>query len=154
MEAAGREQPPPIGPEFKRVVQEMQLGVAMEGALDNLLRRIRSEDLDLMITAIKVQREVGGNLAEILDIISYTIRERIRIKGEIRVLTAQGVATGYALVLLPIALGLILFFVNRPYIMQLFVPENQPCGWMMIVVGIIMIVAGGLVVRKIVQIEV
>jgi tight adherence protein B len=154
MEAAGREQPPPVGPEFKRVVQEMQLGVAMEQGLDNLLRRIPSEDLDLMITAIKVQREVGGNLAEILDVISYTIRERIRIKGEIRVLTAQGMATGYALVALPVILAIILFFINRPYIMQLFVPENQPCGWAMIGVGIVMIIAGWLVVRKIVQIEV
>jgi tight adherence protein B len=154
MEAAGREQPPPIGPEFKRVVQEMQLGVSMEAALDNLLRRIQSEDLDLMITAVKVQREVGGNLAEILDVISYTIRERIRIKGEIRVLTAQGIATGYALVLLPLVLGIILFFVNRPYIMQLFLAENQPCGWAMIATGIVMIIIGGLVVRKIVTIEV
>jgi tight adherence protein B len=154
MEAAGREQPPPIGPEFKRVVQEMQLGVSMEQALDNLLRRIRSEDLDLMITAVKVQREVGGNLAEILDVISYTIRERIRIKGEIRVLTAQGMATGYALVALPLILGVVLFFVNRAYIMQLFLSENQPCGWAMVIAGIIMIIAGWLVVRKIVTIEI
>jgi tight adherence protein B len=154
MEAAGREQPPPIGPEFRRVVQEMQLGVAMEGALDNLLRRIQSEDLDLMITAVKVQREVGGNLAEILDVISYTIRERIRIKGEIRVLTAQGMMTGYALVFIPVVLGVVLFFVNRPYIMQLFLAENQPCGWAMIGVGIVMLIIGWLVVRKIVQIEV
>jgi tight adherence protein B len=154
MEAAGREQPPPIGPEFRRVVQEMQLGVAMEQALDNLLRRIQSEDLDLMITAVKVQREVGGNLAEILDVISFTIRERIRIKGEIKVLTAQGMMTGYSLVAIPIVLGVVLFFVNRDYIMQLFVAENQPCGWAMIGVGVVMLTIGWLVVRKIVQIEV
>ena len=89
MEAVSKELPPPICDEFRRVVQEMQLGVPMERALDNLLRRIPSIDLDLVITAINVQREVGGNLAEILDTISHTIRERVHIKGEIRVLTAQ-----------------------------------------------------------------
>jgi len=154
METAGREQPPPIGPEFKRVVQEMQLGVGMELALANLLRRIRSEDLDLMITAINVQREVGGNLAEILDVISYTIRERVRIKGEIRVLTAQGTMTGYALTGIPVALGLALFFINRPYIMQFFLGDNQPCGWAMIVAAVILVFVGFLVIRKIVAIEV
>ena len=90
MEAVSKELPAPICDEFRRVVQEMQLGVPMEHALDNLLRRIPSDDLDLVVTAINVQREVGGNLAEILDTISYTIRERVRIKGEIATLTAQG----------------------------------------------------------------
>lgn len=80
MEAVSKELPPPICEEFRRVVQEMQLGVAMERALDNLLVRIPSPDLDLVVTAINVQREVGGNLAEILDTISHTIRERVRIK--------------------------------------------------------------------------
>src|SRR5690606_32712742 len=83
MEAVSREMPAPISDEFRRVVQEMQLGISMEVALDNLLRRIPSDDLDLVITAINVQREVGGNLAEIMDTISYTIRERVRVKGEI-----------------------------------------------------------------------
>ena len=94
MEAVSKELPPPISDEFHRVVQEMQLGVPMQIALDNLLRRIPSDDLDLVITAINVQREVGGNLAEILDTISYTIRERVRIKGEIRVLTSQVMYSG------------------------------------------------------------
>jgi tight adherence protein B len=94
MESISKELPPPISDEFRRVVQEMQLGVTMEKSLDNLLRRIPSPDLDLVITAINVQREVGGNLAEILDTISFTIRERIRIKGEIRVLTTQVTYSG------------------------------------------------------------
>ncbi len=89
MEAISRELPAPISDEFHRVVQEMQIGITMEKSLDNLLRRIPSEDLDFVITAINVQREVGGNLSEILDNISFTIRERVRIKGEIRVMTAQ-----------------------------------------------------------------
>ena len=89
MEAISKELPSPISDEFHRVVQEMQIGIPMEKALENLLRRIPSEDLDFVITAINVQREVGGNLSEILDTISFTIRERVRIKGEIRVMTAQ-----------------------------------------------------------------
>ena len=78
LEAVSRELPSPISDEFRRVVQEMQIGITMEKALENLLRRIPSEDLDFVVTAMNVQREVGGNLAEILDIISFTIRERVR----------------------------------------------------------------------------
>ena len=102
MEAVSKELPAPICDEFRRVVQEMQLGVPMQASLDNLLRRIPSEDLDLVITAINVQREVGGNLAEILDTISYTIRERVRIKGEIRVLTTQVMYSGRFLSMMPL----------------------------------------------------
>jgi tight adherence protein B len=89
MEAISKELPSPICDEFRRVIQEMQIGIPMESALDNLLRRIPSQDLDFVVTAINVQREVGGNLSEILDNISFTIRERVRIKGEVRVLTSQ-----------------------------------------------------------------
>jgi tight adherence protein B len=81
LEAISKELPAPICDEFRRVIQEMQIGIPMETALDNLLRRIPSEDLDFVVTAINVQREVGGNLSEILDNISFTIRERVRIKG-------------------------------------------------------------------------
>ena len=98
MEAVSKELPSPINEEFRRVVQEMQLGVTMERALANLLERVPSDDLDLVVTAINVQREVGGNLAEILDTISFTIRERVRIKGEIRVLTTQVMYSGRFLI--------------------------------------------------------
>ena len=154
MEAVGKELPPPISGEFRRVVQEVQLGLPMETALDHLLERIGSEDLDLVITAINIQREVGGNLAEILDVISHTIRERVRIKGEIEVLTSQGMATGWAITLMPLILMGILFFVNRPYIGQFFEPRNQPCGWGMLILCVIMIAIGGAIIRKIVSIEV
>jgi tight adherence protein B len=89
MEAVSKELPAPISDEFRRVVQEMQIGIPMNTALENLTRRIPSKDLDLLVTAINVQREVGGNLAEILDTISHTIRERVRVKGEIRILTSK-----------------------------------------------------------------
>lgn len=154
MEAVSREMPPPISDEFRRVVQEMQLGISMERALDNLLRRIPSDDLDLVVAAMNVQREVGGNLAEILDTISHTIRERVRIKGEIRVLTSQVMYSGRFLAMMPIIIALALFALNRPYMMQFFNPETRMFGIPMLIVGGLMIMAGYFVMVKIATIEV
>jgi len=154
MEAISKELPAPISDEFRRVVQEMQLGIPMETALDNLLRRIPSEDLDFVVTAINVQREVGGNLSEILDSISFTIRERVRIKGEIRVLTAQVRASGTLLSIVPIALAIILWFLNRDYIMSFFNGPQPWCGWAAIVLIVVMISSGYFVMMKIADIEV
>ena len=154
MEAVSRELPSPISDEFRRVVQEMQLGLPMEEALDHLLRRINSEDLDLVITAVNVQREVGGNLAEILDVISFTIRERVRIKGEISALTAQGRATAWVIASLPILLVLLLFLLNREYIMQFFNPETRSCGIPILVVASIMVISGFYASQKIVDIDI
>ena len=154
MEAVSKELPSPISDEFRRVVQEMQLGIAMEDALDHLLRRIDSEDLDLVITAINVQREVGGNLAEILDVISFTIRERVRIKGEIQALTAQGRATAWVISALPIILVGLLFVLNKDYIMQFFNPETRNCGIPIMVLAGIMITTGFIVTQKIVDIDI
>ncbi len=152
MEAVSREMAPPLATEFSRVVQEVQIGLPLDQALANLLRRIKSDDLDLVITAINVQREVGGNLAEILDVISFTIRERVRIKGEIRTLTAQGRYSGYVISLLPIGLALVLFCVNRSYVSRLF--TSGWCGWAMVVCGLLMIGTGFIAIQKIVAIEV
>lgn len=152
MEAVSRELPPPISTEFHRVVQEIQLGITMETALYNLVRRIPSDDLDLIIVAINVQREVGGNLAEILDTISYTIRERVRIKGEIRVLTAQVMYSGRFLALLPIILSLLLWFLNRSYMMTFF--DNLICGLIMLGVAAIMVGTGYFIMTRIADIEV
>lgn len=154
MEAVSKEMPPPISDEFRRVVQEMQLGLPMEDALDNLLRRIPSEDLDLVITAINVQREVGGNLAEILDTISYTIRERVRIKGEIRVMTSQVMYSGRFLALMPFILALILWALNREYMMEFFNPETRLIGIIALSIGGLMIMAGYFVMTRIATIEV
>ena len=157
MEAVSKELPAPISDEFRRVVQEMQLGVPMQQALDNLLRRIPSDDLDLCITAINVQREVGGNLAEILDTISFTIRERVRIKGEIRVLTTQVVYSGRMLALMPCGVFGILYILNKPYMMEYFKPENNspfPCGYVGLGCAGILIVIGMVVMNKIGDIEV
>ncbi len=154
MEAVSRELPAPIWTEFKRVVQEMQLGIPMEDALDHLLRRISSEDLDMLITAINVQREVGGNLAEILDVISFTIRERVRIRGEIMALTAQGRATAWVIAALPIVLMLLLYLVNRPYFMQFFAPETRTCGIPMLIIAGVMVISGFAITQKIVAIDI
>jgi tight adherence protein B len=152
MEAIARDSSEPTKTEFHRVVQEVQLGVDMGDAFQHLLDRVESEDLDLVITAVNINREVGGNLAEILGVIGHTIRERIKLKGEIRVLTAQGRITGYLISFLPIGLAILLNFISPGYIGPLF--ENRACGWPMAGVGLAMIGIGAAVVQKIVDIDI
>jgi tight adherence protein B len=153
LEAVSRELPAPICDEFRRVVQEMQIGITMEAALENLLRRIPSDDLDFVVTAINVQREVGGNLSEILDTISFTIRERVRIKGEIRVMTASVRSSGTILAMIPVFLTLALWFVSPEYIGSFF-SRGPVCGWLSVGVIVGMIAAGYFVMMKIADIEV
>lgn len=153
MEAVSRELPSPISEEFRRVVQEMQLGITMEAALANLLRRIPSDDLDFVITAINVQREVGGNLSEILDTISFTIRERVRIKGEIRVITAQVRVSGTILALIPIGLTLVLWFLNPEYLMS-FTDAGPLCAALAAIVVVVLISLGYFVMTRIAAIEI
>jgi tight adherence protein B len=152
MEAISRDAPNPTSMEFKRVVQEVQLGIDLEDALDHLLGRVESDDLDLVVTAVNVQREVGGNLAEILDIISHTIRERVKLKGEIRVLTSQGRYTGYLISLLPILVALFLNTVQPGFMGPMF--ENRTCGWPMLGIGLALIGMGMAAIQKIVNIEI
>jgi tight adherence protein B len=161
METIATELPPPVSKEFERVVQEVRLGLSLNNALSNMYRRVPSEDLDLIITAVNIQREVGGNLAEVLDTISYTIRERVRIKGEIRTLTAQGRVSGWIISLLPVVLGGLLYMINPEYVSQLWIkegpwiwPESIPCGWAVMAFSVIMIGIGAAAIRKIVDIEV
>ncbi len=151
MDLVARETPPPMGEEFGRVVREVGLGLTPEAALDNLVQRISSDDLDLMVTAIKVQHEVGGNLSRILDTIGNTIRERVRIKGEIKVLTAQQSLAGYIISGMPLALAGVLLLLNPSYIMKLFTP-----GWTLClpICGGLGIVLGFIVMKRITNIEV
>ena len=153
LESVSKELPAPISTEFRRVVQEMQLGVPMEAALENLLARIPSQDLDLVITAINVQREVGGNLAEVLETISHTIRERIRIKGEIKTLTTQVTASGRLLAMMPLFLLGALYVLNRDYVMTFF-QDPIWCGASMLGCSGILIIVGIVVMNKIADIEV
>lgn len=151
METVSRELPPPMSTEFARVVREIGLGLTIEEALAHMLQRVPSDDLDLVITAINIQHEVGGNLAEILDTIAYTIRERVRIKGQIRAMTAQQRFSGYVVSLLPFILGVAMFIINPNYIGRMF---NEPCGIIMLIVGGLMIIAGYVAIRQITNIEV
>jgi tight adherence protein B len=156
MDMVARESPDPTREEFTRVVREVSLGLSPEEALANLVRRIGSDDLDLLVTAINVQREVGGNLAQILDTIGTTIRERVRIQGEIKVLTSQQTLSGYVITMLPIALGVLLYLINPKYMSQLFSTEQMICMPViaMPICGGIMMLLGFLVIKKIVAIEV
>jgi tight adherence protein B len=151
IELVSRETPAPMGSEMGRVVREVNLGLSMEEALSNMVRRIKSDDLDLMVTAIGVQQQVGGNLAEILDTIAFTIRERVRIKGEIRTLTAQGRYSGYLVAFLPIAIMITLNFINPEFMQPLF---TELIGQILLVVGGIMMAIGFFAIRKITDIKV
>lgn len=160
MEMVARESTPPVSEEFHRVVQEVGLGLSVQDALANLYRRVPSDDLDLMITAINIQHEVGGNLAQILDTIGHTIRERVRIKGEIRVLVAQQRISGYVVAALPIFLALVLTFLAPSYMDKLFNPIGLPPflggdSWFcMPVCSLILMLAGFMIIQRIVNIEV
>jgi tight adherence protein B len=150
MEMVSRESPEPMSKEFMRVVREIGLGVSNQEAMHNLLRRVPSDDLDLLVTAINIQHEVGGNLAQILQIIGHTIRERVKIKGEIQVLTAQQRISGYIISFLPVVLAIGIFLMNPGYMMELF-------RWPYVCMPIgsaVMIVIGFFVMKKITAIEV
>ena len=156
MEAVSREGADPTAEEFARVVREVGLGLTPEDALLNLYRRLPSDDLDLMVTAINVQHEVGGNLAKIFDTLGETIRERQRIAGEITTLTAQQRLGGYVIALLPVVLAGGLFLVNPNYLMPLLSSDRiicMPAFGMPILAGV-MVILGYLSIRKIVAIEV
>jgi tight adherence protein B len=153
MELVAREGPQPISGEFERVVREVGLGLSPEEALANLVRRVQSDDLELLVTAINVQREVGGNLAEVLDTIANTIRDRVKLKGEIRVLTAQQQYSGYIVGLIPVGLSLILFIINPTYMLGVF-HKTIWCGWTMLGCSVAMISTGFFFIQRIVHIRV
>lgn len=140
-----------IAEEFGQVKKEINLGYTTEHALENLIHRVESDDLELMVTAVLIQRQVGGNLAEILDNISGTIRDRIKIKGEVKAITAQGRMSGIIIAIIPPAMGLFLSTINPQHIALLF---NNSIGLTMVVVSVIMELLGIYFISKIVNIEV
>jgi tight adherence protein B len=158
IELVVRESRPPISTEFARVIREVNLGLPFEQAMENMVRRVRSDDLELMATAITIQHQVGGNLAEILDSIAFTIRERVRIKGEINTLTAQQRMSGYVVGFLPIGLAAFLFIAAPAFTEPLF--DNRvsllglPAGVIILAIGGIMMFIGFMLIRRIVDIEV
>lgn len=150
-ELIAREMDAPIGREVQKVVNEVNIGVDLETALDNMQRRINSPDFELVVTAVLIQRQVGGNLAQILDTISDTINERIRMRREVMALTAQGRATGVVLALLPIGIGAMISITNPRYLQPLF---TEYIGRICIAVAIVLEVVGYLVIQKIVNIKI
>lgn len=158
IELVVRESRPPISIEFGRVIREVNLGLPFDTAMENMVKRVKSEDFELMATAINIQHQVGGNLAEILDSIAFTIRERVRIKGEIRTLTAQQRMSGYVVGGLPIALALFIFIAAPTFFDPMFQKPPDvvgiPLGVILIGLGGIMMAIGFFFIRKIVDIEV
>lgn len=151
METVSHELPSPMSIEFTRVVREIGLGLSIEEALQHMLERVRSEDLDLVVTAINIQHEVGGNLSEILDTISHTIRERVRIKGQIKSMTASQRMSGNVVALLPVALGIFMYIINPGYLESMW---QQACGIMMLITGVMTVTLGYFAIRRITAIEV
>ncbi len=153
LELVAREGVEPAKTEFSRVVREVGIGIPPEEALGHLVERMQSEDLDLLVTAVNVQREVGGNLVEVLDIIANTIRERIKLIGEVGVLTAQQQLSGYIIAMLPVGLGLVLFIINPSYMLSMF-SDTHWFGWTVISCSAIMVIIGVTIIRRIVNIKV
>ena len=141
----------PISEEFSKVIRDNSLGKPLEEALTNMSERTDDEDLDMVITALIIQRQVGGNLAEVLDTISETIRERVRIKGEIKTLTAQGRISGGIVSLLPFALAIALSVISPGYLNVLF---TSFIGKLMIIAGITLQLIGIFILSKLIDIKV
>jgi tight adherence protein B len=140
----------PIGLEFRRVYDQHRFGLALPDALLSLADRVDLVDLRLFVTAVLIQRDVGGNLAEILDKIAYTTRERFKIRRQIRVHTAQGRMTGYLLSILPIATGFAFLMISRDYVLTLV---RDPVGHMILGTIFVLQILGFLWIRKLVDIE-
>jgi tight adherence protein B len=147
----GEQSPEPLASEFVQVYKQQRLGVHFRDALLQMGSRVPSRDLQFLITAILVQKETGGNLTEILDRTTHVIRDRIRIEGEVRTRTAQGRLTGWILALLPVTMLVLLNIVSPGYSSVLF---HDPTGQKMLYTGGALIVLGGLVIRKIVNVQV
>ncbi len=151
MDLVSREMEPPISDEFKHVMRDISLGASVERALDDMDKRVGSPDFSLVVTAVLIQQQVGGDLAHILDTISDTIQDRIRMRREVRTLTAQGRMSGWVLAALPFALGAFISIVNPSYIEPLF---TERIGQMAIGLAVVMVLVGFLVIQRIVDIDV
>lgn len=150
MYSVATEMPDPIAKEFGRAVKEMQFGINIDDALDKMATRVKSEDLLLTVSAIQIQRQVGGSLAEILNTISITIKDRIKVKEEIRVMTATGRTSGLVIGAIPIAVCLALMFINPKY-MTTFI--TNPIGNILLGVAVGMEALGFIIINKIVNVK-
>lgn len=151
VDAVSKEMSGPISEEFTQMQKEINLGTTTEQALENLANRVESDDLDMVVTAVLIQRQVGGNLSEILDNISTTIRDRVKIKGDIKAITAQGRMSGIIISVLPVGLGIVLYIINPEHISLLF---KEQLGIAILVFSGIMELTGIFLINKIVKIEI
>ena len=151
MEMISKEMEPPISEEFQHVMRDINLGATVERALDDMDKRVGSPDFSLVVTAVLIQQQVGGDLARILDTISETIQDRIRMRREVKTLTTQGRLSGWVLVLTPIALALFMTSSNPKYLDPLF---NHPIGQMILGATVVLEIIGAIVIKRIVDIEV
>jgi len=151
MDVVSREMPTPISKEFGMVLRETRVNIPLDESLGNLVERVKSPDLDLVVTAVLIQRQVGGNLSEVLDKIGGTIKERIRLLGEIRTLTTQGRFSGWIVSLLPIGLAVLMQVVSPGYLTPML---THPVGWLLMGVGVIMQGIGITVIKSMVNLEV
>ena len=149
-ELIAREMDAPIGREVQKVVNEVNVGATLETALENMQKRVESPDFELVVTAVLIQRQVGGNLAQILDTISETIQERIRMRREVMALTAQGRASGIILAAIPPGLAGLLSMLNPNYLKPLI---EEPIGQMCIVGAIVLEIIGYITIQRIVNIK-
>lgn len=150
MQAVRDEMKPPIALEFGRTLDETNVGVTTPDALRHLVRRAPLPDLDIAVTAILIQLETGGNLAEIMEIVAATVRERQRIRAEVNTLTAEGRMSGVILFVLPLAMALILTLLNRPYMSALL---TTSLGHILIGAAVVLQILGGLVINRMLQID-
>ncbi|HAU32102.1 MAG: hypothetical protein XD78_0946 [Desulfotomaculum sp. 46_296] len=151
IEQVSHEVSSPLSEELKKFVKDLNLGGSLTEALDELENRTSDEDLGLVITAILIHHQVGGNLAEVLDNINQTIRERIRLKGEIKTLTAQGRLSAIIISLLPIVVGIVLSILNPAFVQVLF---TEPAGRIMLTIAIFSEITGILLINRIIKIKV
>ena len=151
LDMIAKEMKPPISLEFARTLREMQLGMSMEQALNNLSERVQSADLDLVITAVLIQRQVGGNMSKVLDNIGGTIIERVKIQGEVRTLTAEGRLSGYVIAAMPFIMSAIFLLMDAKYFDEFL---KHPFGKIAILIGLLMQAVGIFVIQKIINIKV
>lgn len=151
MDIVSKEMNDPISGEFTRAINEVQLGVPLEDALNGISKRITSDDFDLVATAVIIQRQVGGNLTHILDTVGQTIRERIKLNGEIKSLTAEGIMSGWIIGLLPVALAGF-FLMLDPHYFDEFLQASF--GKTLVIVALVSEIIGGLIINKIVNVRI
>lgn len=151
LELVVNEMPNPVSYEINLVIQSTRVGIPLDLALSEMSKRVKSSDLDIFITAVVIQNQTGGNLTEILETLASTIRERFKLQRRIKALTAQGIASAYILTLLPIILGVALFFV-QPETMKLLFTTNY--GIVLDISVLIMIAVGSFFVKKIITIDI